>query len=81
MDITTLGKVALVTGAAQGIGRAVGVALARSGAAGICVVDRDRKNGEAVTEELKSLGTQARFVLAELAEPPRGARNCSSLHR
>jgi NAD(P)-dependent dehydrogenase (short-subunit alcohol dehydrogenase family) len=69
MDITTLGKVALVTGAAQGIGRAVGVALARSGAAGICVVDRDRKNGEAVTEELKSLGTQARFVLAELAEP------------
>src|SRR5258705_8748701 len=56
------GKTALVTGAQQGIGRAIAVALARDGAdVGINFLD-DRKAAEVVAGEGRALGRRAGLV-------------------
>ncbi len=49
------GKVALVTGAARGIGKACALALANAGA-DIILGLRDKKSGESVVNEIKALG-------------------------
>ncbi len=63
------GKIALVTGAAQGIGESAARLLAARGAAGIVLVDRNRERGEAVAADLAAAGTPAVFVHADLAVP------------
>jgi len=50
-----LGKIALVTGAAQGIGRAIALLLARNGA-DIAVSDVNIEKAEATSKEIQSLG-------------------------
>ncbi|HEY4344005.1 MAG TPA: glucose 1-dehydrogenase [Parvibaculum sp.] len=55
------GKVAIVTGAAKGIGAASAKALAREGAKVICS-DFDEPGGEAVAAEIQRLGGEAIFV-------------------
>jgi NAD(P)-dependent dehydrogenase (short-subunit alcohol dehydrogenase family) len=52
------GKIALVTGAGRGIGRALGREFVRRGAAGIVVVDLDGALAEATAAELGGLGLQ-----------------------
>lgn len=69
MDVATAGKIALVTGGAQGVGRAVALELARSGAAGICIIVRSETQGYEVTAELQAAGAHAVFALADLSEP------------
>jgi 3-oxoacyl-[acyl-carrier protein] reductase len=61
------GRIALVTGAQQGIGRAIAVALGREGAA-VCVnfLD-DRTAAERVAAELKGLGGKAMVVPGDVA--------------
>lgn len=54
------GKVAIVTGGASGIGRAVSETLAREGAS-VVVTDIDTKDGEAVVEGIKAKGGTAIF--------------------
>jgi NAD(P)-dependent dehydrogenase (short-subunit alcohol dehydrogenase family) len=63
------GKIAVVTGAAQGIGEATARLLAARGAAGVVLVDRRADQGEAVAKSLNAAGTNAIFVEADLADP------------
>lgn len=63
------GKIAVVTGAAQGIGEATARLLAARGAAGLVLVDRRADQGEAVARSLNAAGTKAIFVEADLADP------------
>ena len=61
------GRIALVTGAQQGIGRAIAIALGREGAA-VCVnfLD-DRAAAERVAAEVKALGGKAMVVPGDVA--------------
>ncbi len=56
MDLTD--KVAIVTGAGQGIGRAIALRLAGAGAT-VVVADMNRTVGEEVAQEIKALGRKS----------------------
>ncbi|MGQ0546091.1 MAG: 1,6-dihydroxycyclohexa-2,4-diene-1-carboxylate dehydrogenase [Betaproteobacteria bacterium] len=59
------GKVAVVTGAAQGLGRATALRLAAEGAS-VVMGDRAQSEGEKVRDEVRALGAQCRLVIADL---------------
>lgn len=60
------GKVAIVTGAAQGIGRATALTLAKEGA-DIVVNDISLELAKKVADEIKSLGRQAQAIKADVS--------------
>lgn len=62
------GKVAVVTGAGQGIGEAYARALAREGAR-VVVADVQKAKGEAVADSIREAGGEARFVEVDVASP------------
>jgi len=63
------GKVALVTGAQQGIGRSIAIALAHEGAdVGINYLD-DRQAAEKVLQDIRAAGRRAVVVQADVARP------------
>ena len=57
-DFALTGQVALVTGAARGLGRAISLALAKAGA-NIALGLRDANSDSGVTAEVRALGRQA----------------------
>jgi NAD(P)-dependent dehydrogenase (short-subunit alcohol dehydrogenase family) len=59
------GRTAIVTGAGSGIGRAIALALAQEGA-GVVVADVDIAGGQAVVEEIRAHGGEARFVATDV---------------
>jgi 2-hydroxycyclohexanecarboxyl-CoA dehydrogenase len=59
------GKIALVTGGASGIGRAVCLRLARDGA-DVALLDVDAAGGEAVAREVRALGRRALALVADV---------------
>ena len=66
-------KVAIVTGAASGIGRAAAILFAREGAA-VCGVDLD-PGGESVAQAIRDAGGRAIFVIADVTK----AADCGSV--
>ena len=61
------GKVALITGAGNGIGRATAVGFARDGAR-VVVVDRDTAGGEGTAGIIRQQGGEVLFVAADVTK-------------
>jgi NAD(P)-dependent dehydrogenase (short-subunit alcohol dehydrogenase family) len=66
VDVRLDGRIAIVTGAAQGIGRAIALRLAEAGAAGILLTDRQSCAG--VRDELAELGAPAEVLQADFED-------------
>ncbi len=68
MDLFDLtGKVAIVTGAGRGIGKAVSLGLARAGA-DLGLISRTTGELEAVADEIESLGRRAETIALDLTD-------------
>lgn len=67
MKIDFDGKVAIVTGAGGGIGRAVSLALAAAGAS-VAVVDLSHEQGLETEQQIRAAGGQARFIAADVSQ-------------
>jgi 3-oxoacyl-[acyl-carrier protein] reductase len=67
IDLT--GRVALVTGAARGIGAATAVALAQAGAR-VCLVERDRPGLEGTADAVGRAGGDALAIAADVTDAP-----------
>ena len=67
MDIFT-GKVALVTGAGSGIGRAVALGYARAGAS-VVVSDVNDSGGQETVQSIRQAGGEAAYFHADVSDP------------
>lgn len=65
-NISLVGKVALVTGSGNGIGRATAKALAAAGAR-VCVSDTIVEDGERTVKEITDQGGEAIFIKADVS--------------
>jgi 3-oxoacyl-[acyl-carrier protein] reductase len=63
------GRVAVVTGGAQGIGRALALGLAREGAK-VVIADLQANKAESVAKELSDAGTEALALAVDVANEP-----------
>jgi NAD(P)-dependent dehydrogenase (short-subunit alcohol dehydrogenase family) len=68
IGLSLQGKVAVVTGATQGVGEAIARTAAEAGAAGLCLTGRNRARGDRVAADISAAGCPAIFVPAELGD-------------
>jgi 3-oxoacyl-[acyl-carrier protein] reductase len=68
IDIDLSGHVAMITGSSRGIGRAVALLLARSGAKIVLNYKSDRTAGERTAAEIAKLGSEALLVQCDVAD-------------
>ena len=61
------GEVAIVTGAGQGIGRAIAIRLNREGAT-VAILDKNPETGEATAAKLRELGGRAKFAKCDVTD-------------
>jgi len=66
MDLGIKGKVAIVTGASQGIGKATALALAAEGV-NVCVCDVKEEAGRQTVSEIEALGVKSFFQKTNVA--------------
>jgi len=66
------GKVAIVTGASKGIGKAIAIGFAREGASVLVNFNTDRRGAEEVVEEIQKSGGKAFAVQADTSKPETG---------
>jgi len=62
------GKVALVTGASAGIGRAIALALGQEGADVVVVGDVNLERAQQVAQEIEGYGRRARVIMADVSD-------------
>ena len=63
------GRIILVTGSTQGIGRAVALEAARQRAGGVFITGREAEGAKSVAEEVAALETPAAALAADLVDP------------
>ncbi|WP_088240221.1 SDR family NAD(P)-dependent oxidoreductase [Calothrix rhizosoleniae] len=63
------GKVALITGASRGIGRAIALELAQQGIKRLILVARNRKRLAEVATEIEAMGVEAITLAIDLTQP------------
>ncbi len=63
------GQVALVTGSARNIGRAINLALADAGAKVVINAHTSVEDAEALAEEIEAAGGQAMSYIADIRDP------------
>ena len=72
--MTLHGKVALVTGGAQGIGRAIALRLAQEGAAVLIEDLSDNERAEETLQELQASGARAALLVGDVGKVADGQR-------
>ncbi len=80
MELGLKGKVALVTGASRGIGRAIALAFAEEGAR-LILASRTREALSAVAKEVETRGAEARTRVADVTDPSEAQMLVESAHR
>ncbi|MBK1990894.1 SDR family NAD(P)-dependent oxidoreductase [Sphaerospermopsis aphanizomenoides BCCUSP55] len=63
------GKVALITGASRGIGKAIALELAQQGVKRLILVARDRQKLAQVAAEIEEIGTETIIIAVDLTHP------------
>jgi len=63
-------KVAVITGAGSGIGRAAALLLAQNGAK-VCLLDLNNNRSESVEQQVKQFGGESLFVDTDVSDPER----------
>jgi NAD(P)-dependent dehydrogenase (short-subunit alcohol dehydrogenase family) len=66
-DLLT-GKICIVTGGTQGLGKGIALHLAEKGAAGVVICGRNVSNGEASAKEIQDRGCACHYVQADLTQ-------------
>lgn len=69
MDVRLDGRVLIVTGSTQGVGLAVGLEAATSGAEAVLITGRDEGRARAAIASVQAVGAAAAFVVTDLAAP------------